>query len=729
MSTAPKHPWALSRTGAAALTAASLALTPHAALSQDTTVQLPEIQVQGQRQTSTGPVQGYVATQSASATKTDTPLIETPQSVTVVTRDQMDDRAVRNVEEALAYVPGLATGFSGNDTRFDSFRLRGFDARPSQFLDGLRLLRQFGPTSIEQDGLERIEVIRGPNSVLYGQTPPGGMINMIRKRPTERPFGEVNLQAGSYDRYQGSFDLGGPLTQDGQFLYRLTGLVRQSGTQVDHVDDDRYFIAPAITWRPGADTTLTLLGRFQYDQGGSPIGLPAVGTLLPNRNGTIKRNWFAGEPGFNNSDITTTSIGWNLEHRFDDVWSVRQNARYMHNRVAYETMYVSGLSADQRRLTRGSLLQRESSDTVNLDNSVEARFDTGALRHTVLAGYDFRQYWGHYQASFGQTGTVPSLDIFTRNYGAAVPDPRLGTGAKTDRNDDYGQHGIYLQDQVRLDRLLITGGLRQDWSTTSQTSRRNGVRTRSNDDALTGRIAVMYLFDFGLSPYASYTTSFDPVIGATAAQRGATPFKPTEGEQYELGVKYQPPGRNSFVTAAVFELTQTNVTTRDPVYTSSQIQTGEVRSRGVELEAVASLAEGLDLTASYTYLDAEITRSNTLITGTTRTTKGNRPGLVPAHTANLWMKYRFDRDSKLAGLGLGGGVRYIGNLYGEDANQYLSPSVTLFDASVSYDLGQYRLSVNASNLFDKEYVSSCTGTYYCYWGNGRTVIGNLAYRW
>ncbi|GAV35853.1 ferrichrome-iron receptor precursor [Roseomonas sp. TAS13] len=288
MSTAPKHPWALSRTGAAALTAASLALTPHAALSQDTTVQLPEIQVQGQRQTSTGPVQGYVATQSASATKTDTPLIETPQSVTVVTRDQMDDRAVRNVEEALAYVPGLATGFSGNDTRFDSFRLRGFDARPSQFLDGLRLLRQFGPTSIEQDGLERIEVIRGPNSVLYGQTPPGGMINMISKRPTERPFGEVNLQAGSYDRYQGSFDLGGPLTQDGQFLYRLTGLVRQSGTQVDHVNDDRYFIAPAITWRPGADTTLTLLGRFQYDQGGSPIGLPAVGTLLPNRNGTIK---------------------------------------------------------------------------------------------------------------------------------------------------------------------------------------------------------------------------------------------------------------------------------------------------------------------------------------------------------------------------------------------------------------------------------------------------------
>jgi iron complex outermembrane receptor protein len=232
----------------------------------------------------------------------------------------------------------------------------------------------------------------------------------------------------------------------------------------------------------------------------------------------------------------------------------------------------------------------------------------------------------------------------------------------------------------------------------------------------------MYVSDIGLAPYVSYSTSFDPVVGSYNAARAGGAFQPTEGEQYEAGIKYQPPGLNSFITASVFELTQTNVSTRDPLFPSSSVQTGEIRVRGAELEAVASLAQGLNVIGAYTYLDGEITKAND-------GTVGNRPGLVPQHAASLWADYRMGEGSALPGLGFGAGVRYTSSLYGDNANVYRSPSVTLADASVSYEFGNYRLSVNGSNIFDKRYVASCTGATYCYYGTGRTVIGTLAYRW
>lgn len=685
-------------------------------LTQGGAILLPTVDVQGQRETATGPVQGFVAGRAASATKTDTPLIETPQAITVITRDRIDAQAVRSVEEALRYAPGVTAGLSGFDPRFDSARIRGFDARPSQYLNGLRLLRQFGPTSIEQYGLERIEIVRGPSSVLYGQTVPGGLINLVSKRPTETPFGEVNLSAGNNDRFQGAFDLGGPLDEAGQFSYRATGLVRNSDTDVDHVGDDRYFFAPALTWRPDGETRVTLLGSYQYDQGGSPIGLPAQGTLLYNPNGKIPRSRYAGEEDFSRSDVTTTTLGWDIEKRLNSVFTLRQNTRYTHNTVKYDTMYANGFQPDLRTLNRGTLVQRERSDTINLDTGLQADFSTGPVVHKVLAGVDVRQYWGRYETYFG---TGPSVDIFNPARGLAVPDSRRAPFYALNRNDDLHQLGLYLQDQMRWNNWILLLGGRQDWAGSEQTSRLNGDRVTQNDNAFTGRAALMYAAPNGLSPYVSYSTSFDPIAGSTA---GGEAFRPTEGRQYEIGLKYQPPGMNSFLTASAFDLTQTNVTTRDPVVPAAQVQTGEINVRGLELEAVASLAEGFSLIASYTYMDAEITSDN-------GGSQGNRPALVPEHMANLWGQYRFQEGSRLAGFGLGGGVRYMGNFYGDNANTFRTPSVTLLDASVSYEWDRYKLSVNASNLADKEYVSSCTGANYCYYGPGRTVIANLAYRW
>jgi iron complex outermembrane receptor protein len=696
---------------------AAVLILPAAAHAQDAeggSVVLPPISVETAAPTGTSPVQGYVAPVTSTATKTDTPLIETPQSISVITRDQLDDRAVQSITEALGYTAGTFSGTVA-DPRFDDPNIRGFSAGPNQFLDGLRILRNFGAPAIEPYGLERVEVLRGPSSVLYGQSVPGGLVNMVSKRPTDDKFGEVNLQAGSHDRYQGSFDLGGPLDPDGKFLYRLTALGRDSGTQMDDVDDDRWFVAPALTWKPTSDTKLTLLGRFQHDEAQSPPGLPAFGTLYGSPFGDISTSFHPGEPTFSDSQLELSSIGYDLEHRFNDTFSIRQNARYLHLSFDYDSLYTSGLAADQRTLNRGTIVQRESSDTVNIDTSGQAKFATGPLGHTALLGVDYRRFWGDTKTGFG---LAPSLDLLNPVYGQAIALPAIGT----DRDDDLSQIGVYVQDQIKLDRWLLTLGGRQDWVSTEQRSRITGATTEQDDSAFTGRAALMYLFDAGFAPYVSYTTSFDPVIGTQAPQRGGGTFEPTEGEQYEVGVKYQPPGSDSFITAALFDLTRTNVTTTDPDFPTFQIQTGEARVRGIELEATANLMAGLNITAAYTYLDTEITESNS-------GTEGNRLATVPKNLASLWGDYTFPEGSFLEGFGFGAGVRHIGSRFGNDANDIEVPSVTLFDAAVHYDFGQFRVGLNANNLFDREYVASCGSVGGCYYGNRLAVISTLTYHW
>ena len=282
-----------------------MSTTAYAQSAEDGSVVLPPISVEGAVPTATSPVQGYVAPVTGTATKTDTPLIETPQSISVITRDQLDDRAVQSITEALGYTAGTFSGTIA-DPRFDDPNIRGFSAGSNQYLDGLRILRTLGAPAVEQYGLERVEVLRGPSSVLYGQSVPGGLVNMVSKRPTDQSFGEVNLQAGSHDRYQGSFDLGGALDAEKQLTYRLTALGRKSDTQMDYVEDDRIFVAPALTWKPNSDTRLTLLGRFQHDEAQSPPGLPAIGTLLRQSAGRDFDQLLSGRadvPGFGTGTV------------------------------------------------------------------------------------------------------------------------------------------------------------------------------------------------------------------------------------------------------------------------------------------------------------------------------------------------------------------------------------------------------------------------------------------
>ena len=723
---------------------------------------LPEVRVAGQRarprraarvapapapvqpvpaqvgESGTGPVVGYSARQSVTATKTDTPLLETPQSISVVTKDQIKDQGAQTVQDALQYTPGVSLQGYGANAFFDGFKIRGFDA--PQYLDGLRLPKDglsFGMPKIEPYGLERLEVLKGPSSGLYGQTDPGGFINMISKRPTATPHFEAEGTFGSFNRIQGAFDFGGPIDKNGEFLYRLVGLARQSDTQTDFVQDNKVFIAPSFTWRPTTDTSFTILSHYQkIDNKGYQQYVPGQVSFLPNPNGHVPYSRYIGEPSLDGYKLKQAAIGYAFEHRFDNNLQFRQNLRYMEvtndlRSVRSEGMFSTTFPPTPAT-TSNSLVSRSynyvnsKAQNLTLDNQLQADFRTGMLTHKVLVGFDYLHQTG--SSDYRSSGIDP-INAYHPIYGVTFVPPASSLSPFMLLNNKIDQAGLYAQDQIKLDRWTLSLTGRQDFVTTRLDSLavypKTGTYTRS-DAAQTGRVGLNYLFDFGLSPYANYSTSFVP--NANASRNGQA-FKPTTGEGWETGVKFQPLGTNLMLTAAYFDIKQNDVLTSDPVDFLFSVQTDAVRSRGVELEARGNITRELEIIAGYTHTDAKITASAI-------GAQGKYVNGVPIDQASLWAKYTWF-DGPLAGLGLGAGVRYAGESYGDLYNTFVLPDYTLFDASVSYDFAYTRpdlkgwsAQVTAKNLTNRYYVASClTGLAYCGLGTARTVLGTLKYSW
>jgi len=689
-----------------------------------------------------GDDKGYVAQHSSTATKTDTPLLETPQAVSVINQDEVAARASQSITQAVAYTPGVVSGLFGPSTRDDYFNLRGFEG--TQYLDGTRLMSSnasYAQLRVDPYGLERIEVLRGPSSVLYGQNPPGGLVNMVSKRPTGQPFHEVQLLGGSFDRVQGSFDFSGPIKGRDDLLYRVVGLGRGSGTQVDFVDDDRYFIAPSFTWKPDDKTSLTFLSHYQKDETGNAMQfLPYEGTVLPNPNGKIPSTRFLGEPDFDKYHREQFTVGYGLEHQLNSAVKMTQNLRYADISSSYHGIYPDyyyGFDYDKGRLIPGGSFAntgmseiyrygaayQDQAQTFTLDNQVQAGIHTGLLKHTLLAGLDFRHFTAQRKRGFTDF-ELPELvlDIYNPTYGQFFDKPNLQNRS----NQQQDQIGLYGQDQIRLGKWLATVGVRYDWAT-AETSNNGNASVRQDDEAFTYRTALSYLFDVGVTPYYSYSESFEPAAGTDFF--GAT-FKPTTGQQHEVGVKYQPPGYNILWTAAWFHLTQQNVLTADPEpsHAGYSIQTGEARSQGVELEGKAHWEIGLDAVASYTYTNTQVTQSNNA------SERGNRLTYTPEHQAGIWLDYTHQHGD-FSGLGLAGGLRYADGNYGDLSNSQKTPSYVLADAAVHYDLGKLnaklrglRLGVNMNNLLDKTYFTTCYGGN-CFYGDRRSVLASLRYNW
>ncbi|MGQ4273766.1 TonB-dependent siderophore receptor [Terrihabitans sp. B22-R8] len=727
----------------------SLAVIAVPALAQQAgEIQLDAIVVEGQGrgagnggngERATGPVQGFVATRSATGTKTDTPITETPQSISVVAQDQIETLAAQNPSEALRYTAGVQVERFGADPRYDWIKIRGIDV--PAYLDGLLLPNStYATPRYEPFGVERVEVLKGPASILYGQSPPGGLVNFVSKRPLEETQREVRFQVGSHDRFQGAFDFTGAMNDDKSLLYRIVGLGRLSDTEVDFVNDDRLFIAPSFTWKPSDSTSLTFLSHYIKDDAKSLQFLPSQGTLTPNPNGKIPRNRFLGEPGFDDFEREEFGVGYEFEHSFSDALKVRQNLRYTEVDVNLPVVRGFGFAAcnpnatspapgNCRNVTRRAVIFDDKIDAFTVDNQLLWQTTTGPVEHQFLAGVDVRDLRSQFATSNAAINTP--FDIFNPVYGAVDPAP----GVTGDVSQHILQTGVYLQDQIRFDRFILMLSGRHDWVDNRFTNELNGARTEQDDSEFTGRAGLVVELDHGISPYVSYSTSFQPTvnIGFSGGVSGPVvingePFEPTKGEQIEGGVKYAPPGTNSLFTASIFKLKQDNLVVGTGTTTS---QVGEVEINGVEFEAKISFFRGWDVLASYSYLDAEIVRG---LQGAVDVS-GNDLPVTPEHQAALFAGYTWD-GGPLAGLMLGGGVRYFGDHTGNTLNNIDIPSYTLFDAVARYDLAHLdnrlkgaTVSINASNLFDKDYVATCGDVNTCYYGNGRTVLGTVSYRW
>ena len=693
------------------------------------TLALPETSVIGVEnfESAWGSVAGYTATRTAAGTKTDTALVEAPRSISVATRQQMDDRSVHSLDDAVRYMPGITASSYGSDTRADWLRVRGFE--PTQFLDGLPLPKGvYANPKQETWNLDRLALLRGPASSVYGQTPPGGLLDMVSRRPSAEASSEIQLQYGSDNHRQINFASTGKIDDAGQFLYGLSGVVRDSGTQVDHVDNKRYNIAPSLTWNIDDDTKLTLLSQFTRDDTGiTSQFLPIQGTKIKSPLGDISHHKNLGDPDWEYYDRTYYALGYAFEHRLNDVWQFKQNLRYTKSDLSFQSLtpgsYPFTTVDAEGNVGRTSTSVDEDISQFAVDNNFQADFATGDIRHTLLLGLDHQRSNTNYTSIFGdglQTNVINPI------YGQPIVRPARST-AFYDYNQKTYQTGLYVQDQMALDQWRLTLGGREDWvHTSTQFINQSDATNTQRDKKFSGNAALSYVFDNGFVPYLSYAESFQPTTGADATSTGS--LKPTEGKQWELGIKYQPPGSKTLLTAAVYDLTQKNVAVNTFVNNVSVTsQTGEVKVKGLELEAVSDVTDNLKVIAAYTLAKSEVQKG---------VDKGNRLQLMPNQQASLWTDYTW-HSGVLDGFGVGAGVRYTGNTYGDKANTWLgkADAYTVFDASVHYDLGRLdnslkgaSLAVNATNLFDKDYISTCD-SFYCYYGDQRSVVASATYKW
>ncbi|MBK3472815.1 TonB-dependent siderophore receptor [Pseudomonas carnis] len=683
---------------------------------------------QGSYESAWGPVEGYVAKRTAAGTKTDTALVEAPRSISVATREQMQDRNVQNLDDAVKYMPGIVSASYGSDTRYDWMRVRGFE--PTQFLDGLPLPRGvYANPKAETWNLDRLALLRGPASSVYGQTPPGGLLDMVSRRPSAESSHAIQMQYGSDNYRQINFESTGKIDDEGQFLYSVGGVVRDAGTQVDHIDNKRYNIAPSLTWNIDTDTKLTLLSQFTRDDTGTTSQfLPIQGTKIKSPLGEVSHHKNLGDPDYDFYDRTYYALGYAFEHRFNDTWQFKQNLRYTKSELAFQQLTVGSFAfspADANGdISRSSTNVDEDISQFAVDNNFQADFATGDISHTVLLGLDHQRTDTSYLAIFGDGGTT---NIFNPVYGQPIVRPARST-AFYDYNQKTVQTGLYVQDQMALDNWRLTLGGREDWVHQGTTYfNKNDATNTDRSKNFSGNAALSYVFDSGFVPYLSYAESFQPASNASVDPLQS--FKPTEGKQWELGIKYQPPGSNTLLSAAVYDLTQKNVqvTSFQSGGASVTDQTGEVKVKGLELEAVSDVTENLKVIAAYTLAKSEVQKGQY---------KGNRLQLMPNQQASLWTDYTWHTGA-LDGFGIGFGARYTGNTYGDQANTWAGKAnaYTVFDGSVHYDLGRLdnslkgaSVKVNATNLFNKDYMSTCDGSY-CYFGDQRSVVASATYQW
>lgn len=655
----------------------------------------------------------YAATHGQTATRTATPLLDIPQSLSVVTREEMDARGAASVMDALRYLPGANTQTHGVDPRgYDYFNLRGFinAQNTSNYLNGLRqLVAGFGMFRTETYGLERVEVLRGAASATVGQADPGGVVNRISKLAGEGAPNELALSAGTFNTRQLAADLSGTLTGDDQAQARLVALVRDGDTQFRYgngraVENDRLYLAPSLKLRLGSDTSLTLLADYLKDRNGSSrwSAVSADGSLT---------HTLVGDPGIDRQGGEQWSLGWQLVHRLDARWQLLQDLRQAGLRSQYSVLNPVSLSGSV--LTRMAARYDTQMQSSQLDTRLQGQLQQGAAEHTVVLGLDLTRM---HQDEQRYRGNAPSLDLDAPVYGLPIA---MASQLVARLQEDLQQTGLYVQDQIRHGSLVWTLGSRYD--RVSDTNRNLGteVRTDTRAHAWSHRAGLSWKALPSLVPYLSVSTSFLPQPGQDVAGR---PFSPSRSRQVEAGIKFQPEAGRALYSAALFQITKDHVLTSDPQNANFSVDQSQVRSRGLELEARGALSPGLNLLAAYTWTQAINTAH------ADASLAGKTPMLVPRHAASLWLDYT--PGDTWPGLGMGAGARYTGASYANADNSVRNAATVLLDAMLRLDRGHWRYAFNVSNLANRR-TTSCLAepTLTCFWAEERTAVLSARYRW
>ncbi|MBE2215117.1 MAG: TonB-dependent siderophore receptor [Opitutaceae bacterium] len=675
------------------------------AASEDDAVALTELEINSSRDGDS-----YTAALAASASKSSIPLLQNPQNIQVVPRSLIDDQGAFQLEDILDNVAGVAVG--GYYDNWDYFRIRGFSADFNTFIDGLRGGNGLGE---ETYGLERVEIIKGPASSLFGQGPISGMVNAVSKRPHAARSGELAYTFGNYGYHQVGLDVNSPLDADGALLGRVAAVWRDRESFVDYAGAENIYVAPSLTWRINADTSLTFLGKYADADIVHAMPLPAHGTVLDNPNGKVRSSLWVGEPGANLAGERNYQGGLEFAHRFSSDVTLRQNLRYdYYNQEWFDMLYPGYLSEDQRTLYRYPYDYFQSWHDFAADTRLEIAFDTASLQHNLVAGFDL--YRKEYHATYATVDWDPAtgvdfigIDLYDPVYGTAIPE--MTAPGVSDTRTHSG--GLYVHDHVKFDGgVAVTFGGRYD------VTKLNGVRF----EEFSPRAGATWEFRRGLTAYASYSESFNAQYGSLFSedQAAGVPVDPEAGTNLEVGLKSAAADGRLTATISLYQLTRENVATSDPLHPGFVTVTGEQRSRGFEFDGRFKPVPGCDLSVAYAYTHAIITEDNDLPEG------ARRPG-VPLHTFSAWAKYTIQQGA-LAGFGAGLGGKYYSEQGGDEtfAEPFMLPGYTLVDAALYYESERWRVQLNVENVFDREYYEGAYNRLYVLPGEPLTARVTVA---
>ncbi|HBO72887.1 MAG TPA: TonB-dependent siderophore receptor [Acinetobacter sp.] len=680
------------------------------AYADDTTNTLPTISIQAEQdQTDT-----YVATQATSALKSDAPLFKTAQSVSVITQEQLEQKQAQTLAEAIDGVAGVVSGQLGR-RGWDDFIIRGQNSSDQVFIDGLRQ-GQSTFVATELSGMDQVQVIKGPASVNFGLVQPGGMVNMVTKRPQADSFYRGSLTYGSNQLKQGTFDLNYSPNDSEKGAFRINGRVADQNDPTDFVYFKNYYISPSYNFDLGDNTDLSVIASYQHREYMRQQGLPVLGTLLANPNGALDSKLFMSEPAHGGYNADVYRSGYNFAHTFENEWKFKQNFAVQKTEMVGPAVFAatgknfwaknSDGTIDYTTIQRQGRYQDVDNLSFSIDNQLQRRFNLANMSHELTIGVDAIQEKNDY---VNNRCTVGNLNLYRPQYNTKVSCPESPTNHDINR---LRYTGLYLRDRIQVnDQLVLNLAGRHDWAETQNKNLVKNTESTQSDNAFTGNASLLYTINDIAAPYVSYATSFLPVSGTDANDNA---FKPEKGKQVEVGLKLQSPDQRIQGSIAWFDLRRQNVSVSDPINSGFKVQRGEQMTRGIETEVTAHLFDQFKLTAAYTYTpDAKTTQD------TTAENIGIRIDNIPKQSYSLSTRYRFEPNSNL-GWYVGAGLR------GEtkksvDGLTVDIPSYTVFDTEAGYDTEHWGTQLSIRNMFDKDYYAGALNENLITLGNPRQI--------